>query len=242
MKLLSICLLFLSTAGFYPSPGPIEKGEKIIERSIQKYDPQAKFSKLRYQAHIQEPRPQSTDRYSKVTLNYETGYFKLDRNRGEKIATYIVDSNGAPSVLIDGESSFPEAWREKYRLAPQSPLGYKRFYFIQFGLPMTLDDDFIERITQVSKTRFNGQVAYAIDIVLREPMFTKNWCLYIAKKDDAFLGMDMYKMENGEKVGERLVYDGTFEVDDVLLPRMKHWYDISSEAYLGSDILVKTEE
>ncbi|MEO0338843.1 MAG: DUF6503 family protein [Bacteroidota bacterium] len=241
MNLLSILLLFLSITIFNPSPGPTEKGKKIIQSSIQKYDPQGKFSTLKYQVHIQEPRPQTLDRYSKLRVDHATGYFKLDRNREDKIASYIVDAQGQPSVLLDGESSFPEEWREKYRLNSQAPFGYKRFYYIQFGLPMTLDDDFIEAINELTKTTFNGQAAYAIDITLKEPMFTNNWKLYIARKDFAYLGMDMYKVENDEVVGERLIYDGHFEVDGVTLPRMKHWYDIKTGAFLGSDIVVMVE-
>ena len=231
-----IAILTISLPVFKNAPAA--KGKQIIQKSIQKYDPDNKWPDLSMSVRFQEPRLSLADRYSIVSMDHQSGSFKLERNREDKIATYIVDSDGKSKVLIDGLEEFPEAWKDKYRLHSNLPQIYKRSYFSMYGLPMTLNNDLIEEIHSVKKTSFQRQAAYQLEVTLKEPLFAKHWKIYFAKEDYTFLGLEMYDNKAEPNKGERLVFDSIIEINGISIPRNKHWYDLSTNEFLGSDILI----
>ncbi len=239
MKVLTAILVISMIAVVDMPPLLIKNGQAILDKSIQKYDPDSKWPALMLKAHIQEPRPSVPHRYSIVTLDAGTGYFQLQRNRADKIATYSMEADGSMKVLIDGQSDFPEEWREKYRLDLNLVPRYQRSYRTFYGLPMTLNQNLIEEILGVAKVTFNRKVAYRIHISLHEPLFTKEWYLFVDKNDYSLLGIEMFAEENGTRKGERLLFEGTVAVDGITIPRIKHWYDLESGDYSGSDVLLK---
>ena len=221
---------------------PTKTGKTILEKSIQKYDPEGQWPNLSIKARFQEPRLRNPERYSIISMNPGDGYFRMDRNRDEKIATYIIETDGTRKVLIDGEAEFPEAWQDKYRLDPNLITIYQRSYNIIYGLPMTLNDQLIEEITDVTKTTFDQKPAYRIEVALREPLFSKHWWVFIDRKDYSFLGLEMFEREGNKITGERLIFDDRVVLEKTSVPRIKHWYDLESGEFLGSDILVKLLE
>ena len=235
-----IVIIAVSLSGLYQSPG--KTGKKILEKSIQKYDPEGQWPDLSIKAHFQEPRIQNPQRYTILSMNPGNGYFQMDRNREDKIATYIMETDGTSKVLIDGQAEFPETWREKYRLDPNLSAIYQGSYSMIYGLPMSLNNEVIETFNGITKATFNQRPAYRIEITLKKPFFSKNWWVFIGQKDYSFLGLEMFNEEDGKITGERLVFEDRVPIEKTSIPRIKHWYDMESGQYLGSDILVKLLE
>ena len=242
MKFLVIFLTLIVTLYPLHEPAPELTAQRVLEKTIRKYDPENKWPVLSLKAHIQEPRPSVPHRYSVITMNAATGYFRMERNREEKIATYISETDGSRQVLIDGKDDFPEDWREKYRLDPELVPRYHRSYRTFYGLPMSLNDNLIEEIRAMTKVTFNHRPAYQLDVSLRESLFTKDWRIFIARDDFTLLGLEMHTVEEGKVTGEKLVFEGTVAVDGLTIPRMKHWYDLASGSYSGTDLLLKLLE
>ena len=104
--------------------------------------------------HMQEPRTLNPHRYSVVGLNNSDSTFRLERNRGEHISEHIIDKEGNSSVLMNGKVVTDTALINKYRLDPSRNTGYREFYQVFYGLPMSLKDRILE-INNVSETKFN---------------------------------------------------------------------------------------
>ncbi len=214
-------------------------GQSIIEQSITKHDPNASWDTIDLKIHIQEPRLSNPGRYSIVSINNATNAFKLIRNRDTHLAEYSIDDKGNAQVALDGIKDIDEELIEKYRLNPKRNKGYQDFYRIMYGLPMSLTSETIESIDKVSIETFNKIDCFKIEIKLKEKLFSKHWYVFISKMDYELKGIEIIFPDDTTK-GERLYFDGNIEIKNINIPRIRHWHEYSDNAYLGSDIIVKT--
>lgn len=230
----------LFTLGLLISCQPTEKtysGEEILEKSIQKHDPKGQWSTAEFSFRIQEPRLQNPVRYSEVSLNNKTGAFELKRNREDKIASYSIDPDGLANVFLNNEAVLDSTEIKRYLLQTTRVNVYQTSYQTMLGLPMSLKKNFIEKFGTVSKENFNGKQAYKVALELKKAMFSKHWKVYFSTEDFQILGIDLVSLEDPND-GERLYFDKTIQIDQISIPRMKHWYDLQDN-YLGSDVIVK---
>ena len=108
---------------------------------------------------------------------------------------------------------------------------------MMYGLPMSLHAEDISEMKDATITSFNGQESYQITIKLKEGLISKYWRLYLATADYHLLGLEIFDPK--EEGGEKIVLDGEMEYKGLLLPRMRHWYELDGKTYSGSDIIVK---
>ena len=215
---------------------PVLSGEEIIQKSIKKHDPKNQWSSAEFTFRIQEPRLQNPERFSLVYLNNKTGAFKLMRNRDDKIASYGINAEGNINILLDNKAVEDSLLIKKYLLQPERVDRYKNSYQTMLGLPMTLNDEFISDIGAISQTRFDREPTYKIPVTLKRNVFSDQWILYISKEDFMLKAIDILHPGEPDR-GERLYFEKSIQVQDMLLNRMKHWYD-NKEVYLGSDVIV----
>lgn len=211
-------------------------GGFLIEKSNQFHDKNKQWPEVDFKIHIQEPRVGNYKRYSVVSLNNKNNSFELKRNRDNHISTHIVN-NKQVITLLDGKVETDSLLVKKYRLEPKRNRQYHRFYTSLLGLPMSLKN-LAKEIGTAEKTVFNGNESYKIPIELKEPLFSKHWILYISKKEYKIIGLEMVFPEDATK-GERLIFEGEFRVGDIILPRIRHWKELTNE-YSGSDIILNT--
>ncbi|MFD2566618.1 DUF6503 family protein [Pseudotenacibaculum haliotis] len=230
-----VLLLVISLASC-SSPEKQLSGKELLEKSIQYHDPKGQWSTAEFTLRIQEPRIQNPERFSLVYMNNKNGAFKLMRNRGEKIASYGVNTEGNVTVLLDNKSIEDSLAIKKYMLQPERVNIYKNSYHTMLGLPMSLNKTLVSKINTVSEANFNGVPAYKLDIELKRKVFSNHWTLYFSDKDFSLLGIDIVSLNDPEN-GERLYFEKSIQIGDMTMPRMKHWYDLN-ETYLGSDIIV----
>jgi hypothetical protein len=233
-------LYFLAFLFSWPLLLTAQSGMAILEKSIMAHDPQGKWNSATLSVHIEEPRVGNPYRYSIVKLDNKTGYFEMQRNREAHVSTHIMDENDLAMSLLDGKLVTDSTLIKSYRLEPSRNERYKSYYEGFYGMPMNLPEK-IEKIIESTEVVFNGKECYSIKIKLKEPLFSDQWRVYVAKADYFVLGLEMITDES-KMEGERLYFDQFFEVDGMKLARMRHWHDIKDDVYLGSDIIVSNVE
>lgn len=214
-----------------------KNGSYILEQSQQFHDPQGNWQNAEIKLHIVEPRIQNPGRYSIMYLNNASGYFKLDRSRDEHMSSHIVETDGSPKVLWNGNENFSDELIEKYRLQAARSNGYQQFYQLMYGLPMSLDKHLVKTVGKVKTVDRKGQQVFAVDLELKEAMISKHWRLLIAVDNFQVIGLELFHPDDATQ-GEILNFDDLVTIEGIQIPRIRHWYDMEAQ-YLGSDIIVK---
>ncbi|MFY0603947.1 MAG: hypothetical protein JXQ93_08345 [Flavobacteriaceae bacterium] len=239
MRYLLLCCLLLL---FSCTPKEtVLSGKDIITRSIQKHDPKKQWATAKIKIRTQEPRLQTPTRYSIVKLDNATGAFSLHRNRDHYISNHLIDSVGNAVTFLDHKIVTDTTLIKKYRLEPKRNSRYRRYFQSFTGFPMSLQIEKFEKLDSIGNTTetvFNNIDSYKVTVALKEPMFSKHMNVYFAKKDFRMIGIDMISLEEPTK-GERIYFEGSIQIQSFTLARYKHWHDLSSGEYLGSDIIVK---
>lgn len=210
----------------------------LLKKSQSIHDPNDKWNELELSIHIQEPRIGNPPRYSKVRLNNVNGAFELIRNREQHLSKHIIDENGEAKIYLNDSEEIADSLVEKFRLKSERNIGYRDFYQLMYGLPMSLNDESIDNIGAVEVKNFNDQECYQIPIELKEAMFSKNWVIYIAKDSYRLKGLEIVFPEDASK-GERLYFEGNIDLQGVQIPRFRHWHEYAGDNYSGSDIILK---
>jgi hypothetical protein len=212
-------------------------GTDILQKSIQQHDPNHQWSTAEFSLRIQEPRLQNPVRFSEVSINNKTNAFELKRNRGDKVASYGIDAASITTVLLDNQIVQDTAMIAEYMLQHPRVKNYQWFYEVMLGLPMSLDNDILEKIGAVSEVTFNEKKSYRIPIKLKKPLFSDTWNLFISTEDFTLLGIEMVFPDDPNK-GERLYFDKTIRIGEMQIPRFRHWCELN-DSYSGSDVIVK---
>ena len=228
-----LCLLLFSCT----SPEKTIDASTILNQSIAAHDKNGNWSSTSIQIQIQEPRVSNPQRYSIVKLNNKTGTFELSRNKEKHIIKYSIDEKANSSVLLDEKEVVDSVLIKKYRLDPSRNNNYKRFYTMMYGLPMSIPD-YSETITGGAKVVFNKEQCYKIEVELKEPIITKFWNVYISQKSNYVVGVEIFHKDDKTK-GERMHFENLIEINDMKLPRIRHWLDLKNDDYGGSDIIIK---
>ncbi len=210
----------------------------ILQKSIKTYDPDNRWSMTNFKIHIQEPRLSNPHRYSILKMNNNDNSFELKRNRDQHISTHIIDEKGISRTLLDGEITTDSIKIKKYRLQPERNPNYQKFYQHLIGLPMSLGNTTVDTFGKASKALFNDTDSYKIELVLKEEIFSKHWNIFISQKDYTLLGIEIVFPDDPTK-GERLYFSGKITIEGVNIPRIRHWHEYDTDAYSGSDIIVK---
>lgn len=210
----------------------------ILQASIKRHDPSSKWTTARMKFYAQEPRLGNPARYSEVTLDNNAKTFQLLRGRGKHVSTHIINAAGESKTLFDGAVVSDPELIKKYRLDPARNVGYRKFSHDLYGLPMSLEGDVVAEYGEAKITTFNKEKSYSLPLTLKDGFFSNHWVVYIALADARILGVEMI-FPNEPMKGERLYFDKEIEIAGMLLPRMRHWHELSDDSYSGSDIIIK---
>lgn len=187
--------------------------------------------------HIQEPRIANPHRYSILQLDNSTDFFKLSRNRDQHISEHVIDNNGNSFVLLNGKAETDTALIKKYRLDASRNIGYKSFYQLLYGLPMSLNDS-LKEIVSVSESVFNEEQCFKIEMELKEPVISKFWNLFVSRSTMEIKGVEIIVSDKPDG-GERIYFDGLIMVNGIKIPRIRHWHELKSNTYSGTDVIIK---
>jgi len=241
MNFLTVFLIsWLSTLAPHSDtpPTPCKNSQYILAQSQLKYDANQQWSESELRLHIQEPRINNPQRYSRIVLNNASSYFEIERDRNEGAIKRIIDERGTLRVLLNDSESIAPAIKEKYGLNQERSEGYRNFYQKMYGLPMSVTDDFYDEIAPAEPVTFEGEEAYRISLELKQEMISRYWRMIVSTEDYTLLAVEFYHPENPEE-GEIIKFEDVVQVDGITLPRMRHWYEKQTNKYLGSDIIVE---
>lgn len=216
-----------------------ETSREILQESRDVYDPEGRWHNMRLSIHIQEPRPQTPQRYSELMLDNESGAFRLSRTYEPGIIERRISADGKSQILLNGSTDIPASIREQYRLSEESNFGYRNFYRTINGLPMSFTESLWKRLDEAQKGIFDGQAVYKIRAELKEPIISKFWELMIASEDYRLIAL-RFDHEDEQRPDELIVFNGSFSTGGISIPRYRNWYEYKSRIYLGSDVIVKS--
>ncbi|WP_271784669.1 DUF6503 family protein [Aquimarina algiphila] len=209
----------------------------ILNKSIAAHDKNNNWNTTSIEIQIQEPRISNPKRYSILKLNNRSGTFELSRNREGHIVKYSINEKGENSVLLDDNEVIDSLVIKKYGLDTSRNSNYRRFYSMMYGLPMSIPE-YLKTINDGGEVIFNKEACYKIVIELKEPIITKFWNVYISKKSNYVVGVEIFHEDDKEK-GERMYFENLIEINEMKLPRIRHWLDLKNNDYGGSDIIIK---
>ena len=212
-------------------------GLQILNESITAHDSSGTWNRASLNLYIQEPRVSNPLRYSILKLDNSKNTFELSRNRDEYVSKHVIESDGNSFTLLDGKKEIDTSLIKKYRLDPQRNIGYKNFYQLMYGLPMSLNS-YMEKIVSTTEVVFNKEQCYKIEVELKEPMISKHWIIYISKANNRITGIEIVFPDKPNE-GDRLYFEGIIKIDGIKIPRIRHWHELKNDAYSGSDIIVK---
>ncbi|UII75643.1 DUF6503 family protein [Flagellimonas sp. HMM57] len=235
MRLLIFGLLLTLSFGYGQEPKL--HGRSILEKAMTVHDSLDKWKAATLNFHIQEPRISNPHRYSILKLNNAKNTFELTRNREIHISKHIIESDGNSIVLLDGKVETDTMLIKKYRLDASRNIGYKNFYKLLYGLPMSLENR-IGNVLQTSNSIFKNESCYKVEIELKDAIISKFWNVYISQADMTLKGVDIVFPGEPEK-GDRIYFEGIIEVDGIKIPRIRHWHELKNDTYSGSDLVIK---
>ena len=232
---LSACTGSESSEG---QPAALSAGD-VLQRSLQFHDPQDKWPGAALHFVIDEPRIENPERQSEVFLNNAKKTFSINRRYGQTLITrgIVGDScySMADSVLVNPADT---ATIRLHRLECERTRGYRAFYKLLNGMPMSLYAPEVQLLPEVAEDSIGGRKALRIAARFNNPVIGEEWFIYFDPENYQLLGYGYAD----EGAGEILRLDGLVEVGGMRLPRMRHWYNRLDNSYLGSDIYVIVEE
>jgi len=211
-------------------------GKELLEKSINYHDPQGKWTSLRAQMTLEQTRPDGNGRKSELTINNDEGYFQLvDSTDGHEIVkTTIYDSC---IVTLDGSQDFSEEMVEKYRLSDDRVRRMRNYYVYLYGLPMKLTDPGTNIGDEVATVEFNGKEYLELKVTYDEGVGSDDWFFYMNPETFA---MEGYKFNHQNGKGEYIYLEGLTTIEGVKIPKLRKWYVIQDDRFLGADDLIKS--
>ena len=213
----------------------------ILQKSQNKYDKNDQWEQAELKLHIQEPRVGNPKRYSRVVLDNHTRYFEIEREVEGTSVKWVVEGKGQFSAFLNGCSIFSSEIADRYGLNKERGEGFHKFYQTLYGLPMSVRPEFFRTMAPAEAIVFAGRNAHSIAVELNQKLISKHWNLIISAEDHSLLAVELLNPDDPES-GEIIKFEEAFEVDSILLPRIRHWYARQSNEYHGSDIIVEAIE
>jgi hypothetical protein len=242
LKLLTGLLFILVTFGWKTNNPNCTNSAYIVNQVKEKYDVDHHWDTSEIKLHIQEPRVNNPQRYTKLNLKNSDDYFEMERFREDGIVKRILTGNGESKIFLNGESELPKAIIEQYRLNVERSIGHKKFYKLMYGLPMSISDVLWKQLEPAQKAEYEGMEVYRVAMELKDEMISKHWTLIIEVETYTLLAIEFNHPEDPEKEEEIITFESEFEINGMKIPRIRNWYIKGTNEYLGTDIIVEELE
>jgi hypothetical protein len=233
--LLLSCLFLFSYCNSSKKPG-----EQLLEKTIAYHDPQNNWDKLKTHLYLSSTDTAGKESPFELEMDNSTGYFShITHQDGKEIVKGM--NNGKEFYLIDGKQDISEEDRKKYELTPEGVKGVHSFYGYLYGLPMKLTDKGANVSDTVSTQQLNGRSYQTIRVNFDPKVGADIWTFYFNPTTSA---MEGYSFLFGGKTdaGEYIALEQVLDVEGIKMPKVRKWYQLKSNKYLGTDNLLKAEK
>lgn len=208
----------------------------VLRQSLQFHDPAEAWGQQNLRFVIDEPRVGFPERQSTVVLGMADDYFEVIRAYdGVPVVRHIRKDTCYSTVAGEKLSPSDSATIARYGLQCERTQGFRRFYQLLNGMPMSLFSPDVSLDESVTTVTVGEAPCYRLTARLNQEVISEEWFFYFDQRDYRLRGYGFASQE----AGEYLRIDGLVEVGQMQLPRMRHWYSRTDSTYLGSDILVE---
>jgi len=208
----------------------------VLRRSLQFHDPTEAWGQQNLRFIIDEPRVGFPERQSIVVLGMADDYFEILRSYdGVPVLRYLSTDSCYSSVEGKRVSTADTATIARYGLQCERTGGFRRFYRLLNGMPMSLFSPDVSLNERVAEVTVGEAPCYRITARLNQEVISEAWFFDFDQRDYRLRGYGFAS----EEAGEYLRIDGLVQLGQMQLPRMRHWYSQTDSTYLGSDILVE---
>lgn len=211
-----------------------QDAQKVLELSFQFHDPQDQWASWAGEYLSIEPRPQTPGRRTDVKLRADGSFFDMKRGYGKDTLRWVI-KDGEYTTFVNGEIVQDSAVIQKYRLSQARADGYRNYYKTKLGLPLSLKGRYQLEQGPIAPIRWRGQEVYLLEVEIADAPFASKWELFVDSKDYRLLGY-AFVPEEGE--GEYLVIGEYMQINQMYLPRVRHWYSGEKDEYLGTDLIL----
>ncbi len=215
-------------------------GQQVLEKSIAYHDPGKKWTELKARLFLSSTDTAGNESPFELEMDNTTGYFcYIIHEDGKEIVKGL--SNGKEFYLVNGKKEISKEDLKKYKLTSESIKWVHSFYGYLYGLPMKLTDKGANIFDTVSSEEFNGKTYQTIRLTYDPEMGKEVWTFFFDPKTFA---MEAYRFmfNAGSDEGEYILLDETLTIEDLKIPKVRKWYLVKGNKYLGTDNLLKAEK
>ena len=213
--------------------------DDLLNKSIQYHDSHGALMHHDISLHLNEKRPNGTDRKSTVAFNIsEESYTNTRISEGVEIKSKR--TKGKYTITINGRSEYSDEEKEKYRLNPDRMETMKNYYQYLWLLPLKLKDEGTIIDTEVKTKDFFGKESLEIKATYDPKVGKDVWYFYFNSETYALHGYRFYHVE-ADNDGEYIILNGETSDHRVRLPKSRKWYTHKEDKFLGEDVLVKLD-
>lgn len=211
----------------------------LLNKSIQYHDSHGALMHHDVTLHLNEKRPNGTDRKSTVAFNIsKESYTNTSISEGVEIKSKL--TKGKSTITVNGRSEYSDEEKEKYRLNPDRMETMKNYYQYLWLLPLKLKDEGTIIDTEVKTKDFFGKESLEIKATYDPKVGKDVWYFYFNPETYALHGYRFYHVE-ADNDGEYIILNGETSDHGVRLPKSRKWYTHKEDKFLGEDVLDKLD-
>ena len=239
MKSLFFSLILVVIILFSCSEAPLT-GNVLLDKAINYHDPNGNWETFDATFNVRMETPNSSDRFSNISINLPEDMFSLSATRDTITTTYTLNK-GNCAIGLNGNTNIDEATAKTYNLSCDRANMYKNYYSYLYGLPMKLKDPGTHIDDVVDTKTFKGKEYLVLKAIYDKEVGTDVWYFYFDPETYAmeiyqFFRMDKEGNQNND-TGEYILLMEEAIVNDIKMPKNRAWYYNKDDKYLGTDFL-----
>ena len=210
-------------------------GSQLLDKAIAFHDPNNHWSSFQGSFQVKMETPSSSDRLSKIHLDFPKSIFELQVSKDSDRYTYKVHGDTC-EISLNGSTNLSKEDREKFRLSCERGNMYRDYYAYLYGLPMKLKDKGTYIDDKVTKTTFKNKTYLKLKVTYDTEVGDDIWYFYFNPETYA---MEVYQFFHDESKndGEYILLSGLEDINGMQLPKTRKWYYNKDDKFLGVDIL-----
>lgn len=208
---------------------------ELLDKSIAYHDPDNNWDNLDATLNFKTTMADNSERKRTIRINNKMNTFTFDSQYEEGHLQYIVNNN-IGEAQWDGNTSVPEEMAKKYRISNDIAVMYRNYYSYLYGMPMKLRDPGTLIEPLVEKVNFYDKTYDRIRVTYDPTVGTDTWYFYFNTESHALEAYQFFKDES-KNDGEYILFKETKVINNVRIPRIRHWFYNNNQKFLASDIL-----
>jgi hypothetical protein len=211
-------------------------GPQLLQQAIRYHDPAGQWATFAHTLVLDEVTPDREQRETLVTLDLPHGRFVYDMRNERDHVRMVVEGDGC-SATVNGFAEITPEDEDRYRLTCPRMRQLSNKYLYLWGLPMKLQDPGTIVASVAEPARFQERDVLRLRVTYEESVGTDTWYFYFDPTDFHLVGYRFYHDE-AKNDGEYITLEGEYQLGEMRLPRVRHWYRNDTGRFYGEDHLV----